>query len=268
MKHLLLCLLVFSLLPCSVQADLYRWQDQNGVVHFSDTPPPEKQAGTLEVMAEAESSPISGGAFGENTPLQNDDNVLYSLRSKPLTAEQKLSIDACLKRHNVHQGLWFYHVERNDYDDNRWFLHVSIYFKPEKTQGRVRSGKMLFLETLHGEAEPQGNWPGRSGILNYYQAARPNGSFSSLASPPDIKDIPFSKEDASIPDAYIVEIIDTIRAIPRFKTHPIVDFFTKNADHTILSCCFYSKCITLKKGAGGKWEIIDETSRYRLPDTM
>jgi len=40
MKHrLLLCLLVA--LPCAARADIYRWTDAQGRVHYAQTPPPD-----------------------------------------------------------------------------------------------------------------------------------------------------------------------------------------------------------------------------------
>lgn len=45
---LILCVLVFSLISSSVWAEVYKWTDENGVTHYSQTPPPSGQEAEIE----------------------------------------------------------------------------------------------------------------------------------------------------------------------------------------------------------------------------
>jgi len=39
-KHLWIILLTLALLPMSANAEIYKWKDSNGVIRYSDVPPP------------------------------------------------------------------------------------------------------------------------------------------------------------------------------------------------------------------------------------
>lgn len=59
MKHrLLLCLLLA--LPCAARADIYRWTDAQGRVHYSQTPPAEGQYHKVDPRVPAGSDDSAG----------------------------------------------------------------------------------------------------------------------------------------------------------------------------------------------------------------
>lgn len=41
--------LLFTMMPLSLAADMYRWVDESGRVHYSDQPPPRQPAETIEL---------------------------------------------------------------------------------------------------------------------------------------------------------------------------------------------------------------------------
>jgi len=49
MRRFLACLLLASLASGPSLADLYKWVDENGKVHYTDTPPPGKKAKRLDL---------------------------------------------------------------------------------------------------------------------------------------------------------------------------------------------------------------------------
>ncbi|MEO1320983.1 MAG: DUF4124 domain-containing protein, partial [Pseudomonadota bacterium] len=78
--------IVCSLLLCATAAaqQVYRWVDENGVVHYSDQPPPNDGAETVELdVPEGFSNPAQRIARGESTrrAINRDDDVLEAVGS-------------------------------------------------------------------------------------------------------------------------------------------------------------------------------------------
>lgn len=72
-------------------AEVYKWVDEKGVVHYSDKPPPEEQVIEMELRDERG---VSGAAEGESVYGQ----VIEQQRaSKELRAQQKLAEAEALK---------------------------------------------------------------------------------------------------------------------------------------------------------------------------
>jgi hypothetical protein len=78
-KYLLIVLA--CLLPAAAQAELYRWTDESGRVHYSDAVPPEQARSTV-VGTDAR------GGFVSSTPLSYE---CYSLRCQGERLEQRLA---------------------------------------------------------------------------------------------------------------------------------------------------------------------------------
>jgi hypothetical protein len=54
MKVIVLLALAFALLSgTSALADIYKWTDSNGKLHFSDRPPTDQQSGEIHLKAES-----------------------------------------------------------------------------------------------------------------------------------------------------------------------------------------------------------------------
>ena len=77
-------LLLLALLGCvgtafAAQAQVYKWTDANGVVHFTDTPPPNSTANvqTMRVSGSdrARATPVEDGASGDKSKAAAADNA-------------------------------------------------------------------------------------------------------------------------------------------------------------------------------------------------
>ncbi|MDN6320621.1 MAG: DUF4124 domain-containing protein [Marinobacter sp.] len=51
MPRILAIAVLICVFSSSAVADIYTWTDANGVIHFTDSPPPDKQSKTVEVAA-------------------------------------------------------------------------------------------------------------------------------------------------------------------------------------------------------------------------
>ncbi len=78
-KHILLFLTLFFIFSGTAQADFYKWEDENGVIHITDYPPPAKSGKKIQVhkqdspAQEKEEQEIS-----KDGQKKNPDAVLYT----------------------------------------------------------------------------------------------------------------------------------------------------------------------------------------------
>lgn len=68
MTKLLIVLLLLAT-PTVLTAEIFEWTDENGVKHYTDTPPPEKKAGVKTVSA------IQPSAAEENKKVAQNENT-------------------------------------------------------------------------------------------------------------------------------------------------------------------------------------------------
>lgn len=67
------------LLPLPLVADLYKWTDENGKVHYSDSPPPGKKAKKLDLKINSISGPPVVSSLGNSTAATSASKVkLYT----------------------------------------------------------------------------------------------------------------------------------------------------------------------------------------------
>jgi hypothetical protein len=67
MKNFIIYMLISAFLVCPAYADLYKWVDENGVTHFSNTAPP-KSSDQVEIESEIHSVDVENQA----TNVSND----------------------------------------------------------------------------------------------------------------------------------------------------------------------------------------------------
>ncbi|HYJ18598.1 MAG TPA: glutaredoxin family protein [Burkholderiales bacterium] len=61
-------LAVLILLPFTLFADMYKWIDENGNVHYTDSPPPGKKAKKLELKINSITGPGVVSTIGKQSP--------------------------------------------------------------------------------------------------------------------------------------------------------------------------------------------------------
>ena len=101
-----LALIVFAALACqAAQAEVYKWVDENGRTHFSDTAPPQQKAKVVELKnvdvsdarrreaeqrAAREKGLVQSGApaSASGTPQESDDNSTKTVE-KPRRPESR-----------------------------------------------------------------------------------------------------------------------------------------------------------------------------------
>ena len=67
------------LLPSVLVADMYKWVDENGKVHYSDSPPPGKKAKKLDLKINSISGPPVVSSFSNSTAGTSTSKVrLYT----------------------------------------------------------------------------------------------------------------------------------------------------------------------------------------------
>lgn len=65
--------------PASAIADMYKWVDENGKVHYTDSPPPGKKAKKLDLKINSISGPPVVSTIGTSTPAASAAKVkLYT----------------------------------------------------------------------------------------------------------------------------------------------------------------------------------------------
>jgi Domain of unknown function (DUF4124) len=81
-------LLLALLAACSAQAaEVYKWTDANGIVHYSDAPPPA-DASQVEKMR------VGGGVVSATaTPMANDDAAADPDKAKPPAPPAQTALD-------------------------------------------------------------------------------------------------------------------------------------------------------------------------------
>lgn len=87
---------LFSALPAA--ADIYRWQGNDGSVHFGDEPPPDRQAVPLYEHRTWEPKPAAGNASGlrpgERRALEQSRRRVRTTAPKSAPSERKQSRSA------------------------------------------------------------------------------------------------------------------------------------------------------------------------------
>ena len=78
-----LALLLALLVSAAVQAEIYRWVDENGVTIYSQTPPPDSEAKRIKT------SPAPTGAENSQRQLEEEMQKLEDYREDKALAEEK-----------------------------------------------------------------------------------------------------------------------------------------------------------------------------------
>ncbi len=93
MRHsnpiLLLSLLTTLLIPAAVQAEMYKWTDSQGVVHYGDHPPPGQETQTV-----APPPPPASGSAEESKSLMERSQAV----DKALSEQEKAAAEAAKKK--------------------------------------------------------------------------------------------------------------------------------------------------------------------------
>jgi len=68
-------LVALVLLPCALVADMYKWVDESGKVHYSDSPPPGKKAKKLDLKINSISGPPVVSSLGSSSAAASTSKV-------------------------------------------------------------------------------------------------------------------------------------------------------------------------------------------------
>ena len=115
-SHICMYLFLFSLLvsasPALLAQQMYKWTDENGVVHFSETPPPEQQAEVTDIPPGAapmgQQAPASGEAedlpaAGTSAAQQRRDEI--AARAELARAEEEAYRAQCPSQRDIVEQL-------------------------------------------------------------------------------------------------------------------------------------------------------------------
>jgi glutaredoxin len=91
MKYGVLWLLLCTCLPAS--ADIYKWTDEQGKVHYSDAKPAEDTDKRVPAVEKLELTPIT---IMENRTVKNESNDTLTLVEQMMQKMEKLAADAKL----------------------------------------------------------------------------------------------------------------------------------------------------------------------------
>ena len=146
MKSITIAVFIFlgGLLVCAVQAEIYSWIDENGVKHFSHTPPPE---GTAQIKTSREISASPAATSNRPQAAQADKKI------------DEENIDAVLDELDK---------------ENKAVAPKSSSSKPKlsrqeriQNEQKILEEKLAYLESLPGESFA--NSRSRNVIIGQYQ---------------------------------------------------------------------------------------------------
>ena len=90
-----LCLLIFAIASTPAKAEVYKWTDENGVTHFSQTPPPPGQDAEIQDLPEhqagVESDPSTANTLNDTA---NEELSAADLRRQELADARRERADA------------------------------------------------------------------------------------------------------------------------------------------------------------------------------
>lgn len=91
MMRWLLLLLAGLALQADAQGGLYKWMDEKGVVHYSDTPPPGKAGGKMQVKPppSPDKTPAAPRTRSWQEQLQDSNERRFQDEQKQKEAQQK-----------------------------------------------------------------------------------------------------------------------------------------------------------------------------------
>lgn len=94
---LLLSLSGLGLLTTPLQAQqVYKWKDEKGALHYSQTPPPARYSKAVDVKARATAAPSPAKAGSPTSPATEPAAANGSANAKPVVpASVKLSAETC-----------------------------------------------------------------------------------------------------------------------------------------------------------------------------
>ena len=89
MKSITIAVFIFlgGLLVCAVQAEIYSWTDENGVKHYSHTPPPDRSV-PVKTALEIQPDPATDQEI-EKINEENVDAILEALDKEEQASAQK-----------------------------------------------------------------------------------------------------------------------------------------------------------------------------------
>jgi len=197
-------------------AKLYKWVDENGVTHYSQTPPPESDDVKIKTFSE----------FADSEYF--DVPVLYLPSIAEISKKQHQKVLESTRSKSPSGYIpWFYLVERNSSTPRAWGLTVNAYFKPDQTSERIRKGKILRLNTRVTQCrncniETPEEWPAKALNWKYCQVVRPGKSFDDVSVIPTVDKRPMHLYSGGIlSDAAILTIVDTVRNKMQPRDHRI-----------------------------------------------
>ncbi|MFP4453661.1 MAG: DUF4124 domain-containing protein [Desulfosalsimonas sp.] len=101
MRFLLLCLIVFAVVFAgSVYAELYRYEDSRGVVHFTDNPGsiPEKYSDSVKMQREIKRAPLENS---DESPGPGREKGAEEKGAEDAEAEEKANPELRTERQNL-----------------------------------------------------------------------------------------------------------------------------------------------------------------------
>jgi hypothetical protein len=140
-------------LPMGADGDIYRWVDETGNLHFSDTPPPTGEL-AYETLREVSSpSPHESGDHSREVSLPSSSSGLYS--GKPLyywrDQFKTLNSKIAIKRKDIR--LLRSAIDKTDMYQPEKKRGMIIYPRELRVDGRVLNTRAQFIEQWTRQTE-------------------------------------------------------------------------------------------------------------------
>lgn len=274
-------------------ADLYKWVDENGNTHFSDTPPPEENNAQIEAMASVGGTQHKSGS----SDFLREKMYLYYPDTKRLTEPQKRKIEQKINgfiargRLSFEVRIWFVRINANDYTDNLWLLDADVFCLPHETTNRLNVGYALTLKNYSPDSlDSPDQWPSYFAYRKYYHVKPASyinrgkvpypadiPQFSNLYPPKRILDsggveLNSNRFLGKVDKNMLVECVDMVKSKVRLRDNPLEviffqkDSFDENGALNLFSALTLKKAIHFKK-TKGQWTIESRNARlFRAPD--
>lgn len=275
--------------------EMYKWEDENGNIHFSDCPPAEAESAEVETLGSIEAAPYEPGDSG----FLIEEKYLYYPDAKKLTKPQKRKIEQNYNylmtggRRSLPTDIWFTRIKANDYTENLWLLDIDLFCVPKEITNRLWEG---YAMTLNNHSPKQldspNKWPSYYMVQKYFYVTPP--AYLHSNTPPNPSNFPFfanidwakeyimnnidssgSRNAESVRDRMLVELLecfDCVSSEIQLQNNPLeyIRFYGDSFDAKGAPKMF--RALTLKKKIqfkkeSGQWNLYSSKERsFDNPD--
>ena len=149
MRVAILFILISVSFALTANADIYKWIDENGVTHYSNTPPPADVQGYIERLKEVSGTPVNHGNPGIDRVIQSykQDNLQGETGSagEPPADNSAQGSNTEMTDYYRHQADR-YQMQIDDYEDRLESIKRESYTDSRRHRARIERWEKYIRE--------------------------------------------------------------------------------------------------------------------------